>query len=594
MRMPLRDPSSLFAPIVTAGLYFVMAVLALVSSRFEGGLAFIWSANALLMADLLTSRSSYWWRPVLACGAASIVSTWFFGMGPVAAVPMAIVNLSEALIVAVICRRFLPDLRIAGSIRSLAIFIFALCGPGNIIAGMGAAFVASNVTSGSFGAGWLQWYTGHVLGGLTCTPILIVLLQGELTRWARHTPVRTQVEATGLLLFFALATTHVFFLARYPMLFAPLLPLVVIAFRIGHLGSAAAVVILAFIGGYATMTGHGPLHMISATMGQRIQFLQIYLAFSFLLSVPVAAELDRRRRLLRMLQASEARYRLIAEHSGDVVLNISVAGVIEYASPSAAEQIGLPPDELVGQLVANLSDLEDRDLVIAAHRRAIERPGDVQTVEFRPLVSIDGRDCYEMVTRAALDERGKPIGVISTIRDMSHHKAQQRALLKVAAVDSLTGADTRRAFLEKLDGELRGVALGVQSCLLLIDIDHFKSVNDCHGHGAGDRVLAGFVERLRPGLRSVDSIGRLGGEEFAILLSGVDIQRASVVCERLRTMVTSSPLWIDSCEQGIAVTFSAGLVELKKRADRADVLEAADKALYRAKHSGRNCLRLAA
>lgn len=594
MRTPLRHPSSIMAPVVTAGLYFVMAVLALVSSRFEGGLAFIWSANALLMADLMTSRSSYWWRPILACGVASVVATWFFGMGPTAALPMAIVNLSEALIVAAICRRFAPDLRIAGSLRSLAVFIIALCGPGNIIPGMGAAFIASNVTGIFFGTGWLQWYTGHVLGGLTCTPILMVLLQGELTRWTRHAAVRMQAEALGLLAFFALITTHVFFLAHYPMLFVPLLPLVVIAFRIGHLGSAAAVVILAFIGGYATLTGHGPLHMISVTMGQRIQFLQLYLAFSFLLSVPVAAELDRRRHLLRMLQASEARYRLIADHSGDVVLNIGVGGVIEYASPSALEQIGFSPDELVGQPVADLSDPEDRALVIAAHRQAIERPGDVQTVEFRPRISLDGRDCYEMVTRAALDEQGQPIGAISTIRDMSHHKAQQRALLKVAAIDSLTGADTRRAFLEKLDSELRRAALGVKSCLLLIDIDHFKTVNDCHGHGAGDQVLAGFVERLRPGLRSMDSIGRLGGEEFAILLSGVDIRRASVVCERLRTMVARSPLWVDSRGQGISVTFSAGLVELKQKADRTDVLEAADKALYRAKHSGRNCLRLAA
>jgi len=217
----------------------------------------------------------------------------------------------------------------------------------------------------------------------------------------------------------------------------------------------------------------------------------------------------------------------------------------------------------------------------------------VQTVEFRPFISAQGSEWCEMVARAVVDERGMPTGLVSTIRDMSRHKARQRALQQVAALDSLTGADSRRAFLEKLEEEMLRVRHGGRACLLLIDIDHFKAVNDCHGHGAGDRVLAGFVDRLRPGLRGGDSIGRLGGEEFAILLGGTDVVRASMICERLREMVTAHPVKIDSGDL-IPVTFSAGLVALSGQSDSQAVLEAADKALYNAKHSGRNCLRLAA
>jgi diguanylate cyclase (GGDEF)-like protein/PAS domain S-box-containing protein len=354
------------------------------------------------------------------------------------------------------------------------------------------------------------------------------------------------------------------------------------------------VLILAAIGGTATMTGHGPLHMIPAgSLGERMQFFQLFLACSFLLSMPIAAELNNRRRLFHMLQESEARYRTIAEYSGDVVLNISVDGVIEYASPAAAEQIGCVPELLIGQDVANLVDPQDRAPVSAAIGRALAQPGDVQTVEFRPFISADGSEWCEMVARAVVDEHGMPTGVVSTIRDMSRHKAQQRALQQEAALDSLTGADTRRAFLEKLDNEIVRVRRGGRACLLLIDIDHFKAVNDGHGHGAGDRVLAGFVERLRPGLRGTDSIGRLGGEEFAILLSGTDVERSSMICERLREMVATHPVRIDSGE-AIPVTFSAGLVGLNVHDGRDAILEAADKALYRAKHSGRNCLRLAA
>lgn len=594
MRASLRHPSSKFAPVISGVIYFLMATLALTSSRFEGGLAFIWGANALLMAELPTSKTSYWPRVILACGIASMLSTALFGMGPAAAVPMAVINVAEALIVASLCRRFVPMRSLADAAnRPLLVFTLALCLPANLIAGAAAALVASSLTPVSFGAAWLQWYSGHVLGGLTCTPVLMLLLQGEVSRWLRETPVRIKLESLLLLVFFALVAVHVFYFARYPMLFVLLLPLVVIAFRAGYLGAAASVVLLALIGGTATMTGHGPFHMVAGTMGERTQFFQLFLAFSFLLSLPVAAELNGRRRLFQMLQESEARYRAIAEHSGDVVLNVSVEGVIQYASPSVTEQLGCAPGTLVGQSAAHLVDPQDRAKVVSTHRRALARPGRAQTVEFRPSLSTDGRDWCEMVTRAVPDERGVPTGVVSIIRDMSRHKARQRALQRVAAVDSLTGADSRRAFLEKLEQEIQRVARGGRACLLLIDIDHFKSVNDRFGHGMGDRVLAGFVERLRPGLRGVDSIGRLGGEEFAILLSGADIERASMVCERLRKQVSALPVRNDMGET-VTVTFSAGLVELNGGTGPVELLEAADRALYRAKDSGRNCLRLAA
>ena len=593
MSAALRSPSPRLAPLIAGLAYFAIASIALLCSRFEGGIAFIWAANALLMAELQTSETRHWPRVIASCGIASILSTTLFGMGPWAAVPMAIINVAESLIVALLCRRFIPVHLSDGSRRSLLVFIFALCIPANIMAGTGAALVASTLTPVSFGASWLQWYCGHVLGGLVCTPILTMLLQGQVSQWLRETSGKQKLEVLCLLLIFSVVAVHVFFFARYPLLFLLVLPLVTIAFRAGSLGAAASIVLLTLIGGAATMTGHGPIAMISSNIGERTQLFQIFLAFSFLLAMPLAAELNGRRRLFQTLQASEARYRAIAEHCGDVVLNISVDGVIEYASPSAAEQIGCAPALLVGRGADMLVDPQDRAEVNGAHRRALARPGDVQTVEFRPAAFTDGADWCEMVTRAMLDEQGLPTGIVSTIRDMSRHKARQRALQRVAAVDTLTGADSRWAFLEKLDQEIQRAARGAQACLLLIDIDHFKSINDRYGHGIGDQVLSSFVERLRPGLRGGDSIGRLGGEEFAILLTGADIQRASMVCERLRNMVSERRISAVGCES-ITVTFSAGLVELKGRADRAELLDAADKALYRAKNSGRNCLRLAA
>ena len=126
MQTSLRHTSSRIEPVVLAGAYFFMASIALASSRFEGGLAFIWGANALLMAYLLTSRASVWPRALIACGMASALTTALWGMGTAAAIPMAGINLLEALIVALICRRFAPGGTFAGSMQPLFVFIIAL------------------------------------------------------------------------------------------------------------------------------------------------------------------------------------------------------------------------------------------------------------------------------------------------------------------------------------------------------------------------------------------------------------------------------------------------------------------------------------
>lgn len=589
----LRTPSPIVQPVIASLVYFATASLALLTSRFEGGIAFIWVANAFLMAELLTTPTRYWWRPIAACTVTSTAATTLFGMGPQAAIPMAVINMAEALIVASLHRRFVPGNVVAGSLKPLLVFVASLCGVANVVGAFGAAFVASAVTGGSFWANWLAWYSGHVLGALICAPSLAVLLQGEAHRWLRETGMKMKLEAFALLMLFALVSWITFHQASYPLLFLPMLPLVIIAFRIGHLGASVAILLLVGIGGAAVLSSPNPLDMIVASIGQRIQFFQFYLAFSFLISVPVAAELNGRKRLFQMLRDSEARYRIIADHSGDVVLNIDAQGIIQYASPSVIQRIGQTPDAMIGRVATDFVDAGDRALVIATHRKSMAEPGAIHMVEFRRRESNGDTIWYEMVAQAILDQRGVPTGIVSTLRDMSRHKAMERELKAVANVDELTGAATRRAFLERLDEVVAGGGKDDSYCLALIDVDHFKRVNDQYGHAAGDRALRAFVDRLRPELRSTDMIGRLGGEEFAILLPHTDLAHASTICERLRTTVAAMIVPIDT-RRNLSITFSAGLVQLIDLEDGTTALEAADKALYQAKHSGRNCIRLAA
>lgn len=588
----LRTPSS-WQPFVTGLVYFITAVFAVMTSRFGGGLAFIWVSNAFLMAELLTTPTRYWWKAILACSIASALATAFFGLGPTAALPMVLVNLAESMIVVAICRCQGRGQMFAGSLRPLFVFLLALTVVANPIAGLAAAFVASSVATVPFWHSWLQWYSGHVLGAMTFTPILVQLLRGEWRQWLKSTPTMGKLEVLGLLAIFAAITWQAFYVARYPVLFLPMLPLVVISFRAGHMGAAIAIVLLAMIGGTATTQGFGPIARLDVSHGAHVQFFQFYLAASFLLSMPVAAELNGRKRLFQMLSDSEARFRILADNCGDMVLNISPGGIIQYASPSVKEYMTVGPDALVDMPLDEIVQSADMAVVATALRRAIKHPGSVQMVEFRPLYAVSGVSWWEMAVRAILNEHGAPSGVVCTIRDMSRHKAVQQELQAAANVDALTGAATRRAFLQRLDAEIQDLAAGGKACVALIDIDHFKSVNDQYGHRTGDEALRALVACMRKGLRQIDMIGRLGGEEFAILLPQTNLAQAGVICERLRLAVEDMAVAIDH-GRSIHITFSAGLVETDGADAAASVVDAADKALYNAKRSGRNCLRLAA
>ncbi len=153
--------------------------------------------------------------------------------------------------------------------------------------------------------------------------------------------------------------------------------------------------------------------------------------------------------------------------------------------------------------------------------------------------------------------------------------------------DPLTDTLNRRAFDQSLDRAHAWLARGRGYALVMIDMDRFKQLNDTLGHAAGDAALRQMVKELQPCLREVDRFGRLGGEEFCVLLPDTDIAGAALVAERMRMLVDQAPLrWL---EQDWPLSASFGIAEAERGdADASAVLARADAALYRAKHQGRN------
>lgn len=183
----------------------------------------------------------------------------------------------------------------------------------------------------------------------------------------------------------------------------------------------------------------------------------------------------------------------------------------------------------------------------------------------------------------------QPMELHARLRVASRTVALQREMLRTALTDALTQIANRRAFMDGLDREVaRAKRHGSTLSVVMVDIDHFKQVNDTYGHAAGDRVICATAATLGSQFRKSDFVGRVGGEEFAVYLTGTASDMAVSLAERTRRALTETQISVtDDC--ALQVTASLGVAELSPDDLTADdVLQRADKALYGAKEAGRN------
>jgi len=180
------------------------------------------------------------------------------------------------------------------------------------------------------------------------------------------------------------------------------------------------------------------------------------------------------------------------------------------------------------------------------------------------------------------------IGFLYIYRDISQRKRHARELWQLATSDPLTGIPNRRAFFESIEHErARLTRYPGEAAVLMIDIDHFKQINDTHGHAAGDAVLCHIVRQVRKLLRESDMLARLGGEEFAILIPQANREGALGLAERVRKVLEDTPLVYNDVP--IHVTASVGVTIMSHTDPNTDkMLSRADHALYEAKRNGRN------
>ena len=272
------------------------------------------------------------------------------------------------------------------------------------------------------------------------------------------------------------------------------------------------------------------------------------------------------------------------------ICTVDQSGKVTSWNRSAERLDGYRADEIVGtsaDILVALSGVAHSGF--ASYFNEARRAGFHEFETWR--VRKDGKRYWASVAVAVLREQTDDeaiIGYSIVTRDITEQRRSQDELKHLVVTDPLTGALNRRGLFETaLREEERLRASGGNLALLMLDVDHFKDVNDRYGHGFGDAVLKQIVLRAQMEIRSIDAIGRYGGEEFAILLPGSDIGGATVVAERIRSRICQSLFEMPT--GAISISVSIGVAQTTSgSSDIANLIKAADAALYVAKKRGRN------
>ena len=294
----------------------------------------------------------------------------------------------------------------------------------------------------------------------------------------------------------------------------------------------------------------------------------------------VSRDITNRRLAESTLAASEARLNMVINASSDVVVQESKA-LIEWVSPALTPSLGWLPEQWQGHHLTEF--LHEDDIPAQELKRASDDP--LPTYRCR-LRTADGSYRWMDVHSATFERATGTPWIISTMRDIDEAVHRERDLLRRATIDELTGALNREAGLSILQDVTDRRSLGGVTAVLYCDVDHFKGINDAHGHGAGDGVLSVVCERIRLRLRETDIVIRLGGDEFLVVIEGLrDAAGATRVAEAIRASVATP---FHSADDAIAVSISVGLTLMTPDDDATTLVSRADQAMYLAKNAGRN------
>jgi diguanylate cyclase (GGDEF)-like protein/PAS domain S-box-containing protein len=290
------------------------------------------------------------------------------------------------------------------------------------------------------------------------------------------------------------------------------------------------------------------------------------------------------------LRDSEARHRLLADNVSDVIWTMDLRGHLSYISPSVLKLRGYTVAEAMQQSL-------DEALTPESALRAREMLGNAFNAirngqpfpEFRgeleQLCKGDSTVWTEVRTARMRNNSGEIMGILGVSRDISERKVVEENMRRMAQHDPLTGLPNRALFSDRLQQALAGAQRdGSRLALMFLDLDKFKPVNDRYGHGVGDLLLREVAERIAACLRTSDTVARVGGDEFVVLLRAIDHENALAVGEKIRRSLAQP---FDLGGRQLAISASIGIALFPEHGhEELDLSNKADHAMYYAKKHG--------
>jgi diguanylate cyclase (GGDEF)-like protein/PAS domain S-box-containing protein len=297
-------------------------------------------------------------------------------------------------------------------------------------------------------------------------------------------------------------------------------------------------------------------------------------------------EIERLEQERRLLRDSEDRFRSLVLNTSDVIITVTSDGDIEYHSPSAERIWGYSPEDLHRTNVLEFIHQKDQDIALSLFEETRARPRLGIAAELRIRLADNSWRYFDVVATNLLRDP-RVVGIVVTFRDITERKEFEEALTYQASHDALTGLPNRTLFRENVERALRrSIRQGSPIAVMFIDVDNFKVVNDSLGHPVGDQLLIKVAERIQRCLRREDTLARLSGDEFAILVEdagGAD--EAYGLARRIQEHM-KAPIGVDDHE--VYTSLSVGIVMNGPAHDTPnDLLRDADLAMYRAKMNGK-------
>ncbi|MBS0230282.1 MAG: diguanylate cyclase [Proteobacteria bacterium] len=555
------------------------------------GFSMLWVPSGLLFGMLLTSPRSDWLALVVAAflgGMAANLTRNGIGYYSFA---LNLCNVFDAWFAARIVRAKVADVAQLATInRTLAIAFLAV-----VIAGATSALGATLAhlvllhQTHELLRPFTTWFGSHALG-MVIFGALTVVVRIEGLRMLGLPQRRLELALSVSLL--GVAAGLIFSQQQLPGAFLLIPALLLCVLRHRFSGFVPAMALIALISTTATASGNGPLAAGTDEVSEaaRALVLQLFILSCCVTAFPVASVLTERRVLARRLMKRDQHYRLLADNSRDLILRILPCNAFDYVSPAVTELLGLTQDEFERTFWERVhpEDVEAlRELLKPLH--ASEGIADV---EYRCRHQQGHYIWLSANVRSVRDEDGGNLSLIFSARDVSARIEAEQALARQARRDPLTGLGNRLLFNERMALAMdRASRNGSRVGLLYFDVDHFKTVNDTHGHAAGDHVLCVFARRIETCVRSVDLAVRLGGDEFAVLVEDVASASALESIADKILLAMRAPVLFDSTPLHITTSIGIGMTGAEPM-DAEALLHLADAALYEAKAAGRNGWRL--